>query len=153
MEEMQVQSLGRKEPLEEGTATHSSILAWRIPWTEEPGGLQSMESQSQPWLKWLNMHARRASSLVAFPFSGFPGYSCCLFFYMNFRSNLHREKQSQNNKSLWLFFGFPCIKFGYDVQLSHPRTRDWFKSTFAPSRTLHIFLLGIYPFLVKIICI
>ena len=37
--------LGLKDPLEEGTATHSSILAWRIPWTEEPGGLQSMESQ------------------------------------------------------------------------------------------------------------
>ena len=35
----------RKIPLEEGMATHSSILAWRIPWTEEPGGLQAMESQ------------------------------------------------------------------------------------------------------------
>ena len=37
--------LGREDPLEEGMATHSSILAWRIPWTEEPGGLQSMRSQ------------------------------------------------------------------------------------------------------------
>ena len=36
-----VQSLGREDPLEEGMATHSSILAWRIPWTEEPGGLPS----------------------------------------------------------------------------------------------------------------
>ena len=36
-----VQSLGWEDPLEEGMATHSSILAWRIPWTEEPGGLQS----------------------------------------------------------------------------------------------------------------
>ena len=43
--ETQVQSLGWGDPLEEGTATHSSILAWRIPWTEEPGGLQSMGSQ------------------------------------------------------------------------------------------------------------
>ena len=42
---MQVQSLGQENPLEEGTATHSNILAWRIPWTEEPGGLQSMGSQ------------------------------------------------------------------------------------------------------------
>ena len=40
-----VPSLGREDPLEEGMATHSSILAWRIPWTEEPGGLQSMGSQ------------------------------------------------------------------------------------------------------------
>ena len=42
---MQVRSLGQKDPLEEGMATHSSILAWRIPWTGEPGGLQSMGSQ------------------------------------------------------------------------------------------------------------
>ena len=40
-----VRSLGRESPLEEGMATHSIILAWRIPWTEEPGGLQSMGSQ------------------------------------------------------------------------------------------------------------
>ena len=43
--EIWVQSLGWEDPLEEGMATHSSILAWRIPWTEEPGGLQSMGSQ------------------------------------------------------------------------------------------------------------
>ena len=41
-QETLVQSLGQEDPLEEGRATHSSILAWRIPWTEEPGGLQSM---------------------------------------------------------------------------------------------------------------
>ena len=45
MQEMQAQSLGREEPLEEEMATHSSILPWRIPWTEEPGGLQPMGSQ------------------------------------------------------------------------------------------------------------
>ena len=39
------QSLGQEDPLEDGMATHSSILAWRIPWTEELGGLQSMGSQ------------------------------------------------------------------------------------------------------------
>ena len=43
--ETQVQSLDQKDPLEKGTATHSIILAWRILWTEEPGGLQSMGSQ------------------------------------------------------------------------------------------------------------
>ena len=42
MREAWVQSLGWEVPLEEGMATHSSILAWRIPWTEEPGRLQSM---------------------------------------------------------------------------------------------------------------
>ena len=45
MQETQVQSLCQEDSLEEGMATHSSILAWRIPWTEEPGGLQSMGSQ------------------------------------------------------------------------------------------------------------
>ena len=42
---MPVQSLGGEDPLEDGMATHSSILAWRIPWTEEPGKLQSIGSQ------------------------------------------------------------------------------------------------------------
>ena len=46
-----VQSLGREDALEEGPATHSSILAWRIPWTVEPGGLQSMGSQRHDWAK------------------------------------------------------------------------------------------------------
>ena len=45
MQEMQVQSLGREDPLEKEMATHSSILAWQISWTEEPGGLQSMGLQ------------------------------------------------------------------------------------------------------------
>ena len=45
MQETQVQSLGREDPVNVGMATHSGILAWRILWTEEPGGLQSMGSQ------------------------------------------------------------------------------------------------------------
>ena len=45
MQETQVQSLGQEDPLEKGMITHSSILAWRFPWTEEPGRLQSMWSQ------------------------------------------------------------------------------------------------------------
>ena len=45
MWETRVISLGREDPLEEGMVTHSSIFAWRIPWTEERGGLQFMESQ------------------------------------------------------------------------------------------------------------
>ena len=45
MQETWTQSLGWEDPLEKGMATYSSILVWRIPWTEEPGGLQSMWSQ------------------------------------------------------------------------------------------------------------
>ena len=45
MQETPVRSLGQEDPLEKGMATHSSILAWRIPWTEKPGRLESMGSQ------------------------------------------------------------------------------------------------------------
>ena len=45
VQETWVRSLGQEDPLEKGMATHSSILAWRIPWTEEPGGLQSVGSK------------------------------------------------------------------------------------------------------------
>ena len=50
-QKMQVPSLGQGDPLEEGLTTHSNILAWRIPWTEEAGGLQPMGSQSRTRLK------------------------------------------------------------------------------------------------------
>ena len=51
MQEMWVQSLGQEEPLEKEMAIHSSILAWEIPWTEEPGGLQTLGSESQTRLR------------------------------------------------------------------------------------------------------
>ena len=56
MQETQVQSLGWVDPLEEGMATHSSILAWKIPWTEEPGGLQSLGSQKVGFDRETNIH-------------------------------------------------------------------------------------------------
>ena len=49
--QMQVRFLGREDPLEVGLATHSGILAWETPWTEEPGGLQSTGSQSRTRLE------------------------------------------------------------------------------------------------------
>ena len=55
-QEMWVQFLGGEDSLEEGMATHSSILAWEIPWTEEPGGLQSTGSQS--WAHRAQQHTR-----------------------------------------------------------------------------------------------
>ena len=53
MQETQLPSLGREDPLEEEMTTHSRILAWRISWTEEPGGLQSMGSQELDTTEWL----------------------------------------------------------------------------------------------------
>ena len=70
-----VRSLGWEDPLEKAMATHSSILAWRIPWTEEPGGLQSMMSQSQTQLKRFGTHThthtqcRRKTECVIFFFN------------------------------------------------------------------------------------
>ena len=63
MQETRVQSLGGEDPLEEDMATHFSILAWRFPWTEEPGGLQSLGLQrvkkGQTWLKQFSTHAHK----------------------------------------------------------------------------------------------
>ena len=53
VQETQVRSLGREDPLEEGVATHSRILAWEIPWTEEPGGLQCIGLRSRTHAKGL----------------------------------------------------------------------------------------------------
>ena len=61
MQETPVQSVGQEDPLEEEMATHSGILAWEIPWTEEPGGLQSMGSkESDTTVTNTHTHARRA---------------------------------------------------------------------------------------------
>ena len=55
VQETWVRSLGQKDPLQKGMATRSSILAWGIPWTEEPGGLQSMEV-TKTWAQLSNKH-------------------------------------------------------------------------------------------------
>ena len=52
-----VPSLGREDPLEKEMATHSSILAWKVLWTEEPGALQSMGSKESDMTEWLSTHA------------------------------------------------------------------------------------------------
>ena len=57
--------LGQEDPLEKGMATHSNILAWRIPWTEEPGGLQSMGSQGDCATKRSAAHVDVGASQVA----------------------------------------------------------------------------------------
>ena len=62
---MQVGSLGQEDPLEDGMATHSSILAWRIPGTEEPGGLQSMGSQRVGYNRETKREKPRGSPVIA----------------------------------------------------------------------------------------
>ena len=62
MQETWIPSVGRKDPLEKEMATHPSILAWKIPWTEEPDGLKSMGSQELDMTQPLNHHQQRVKS-------------------------------------------------------------------------------------------
>ena len=64
MQETPVRSLGREVPLEKEMAPHSSILAWKIPWTEKPGKLQSMGSQSRTRLSDFTGSSRRGSNMM-----------------------------------------------------------------------------------------
>ena len=63
MHETWVQFLGQEDPLEKGMATHSSILAWRIPWTEEPGGLQSLGQKELDMTERLSTHSLSSLTL------------------------------------------------------------------------------------------
>ena len=63
MQEARVQSLGQEDPLEGEMATHSSILAWKIPWTEKPGGLQSRSWVELDTTEWLSLQPLPLSSL------------------------------------------------------------------------------------------
>ena len=72
MQETQVRFLGWEDPLEKGKNTHSSILAWRIQWTEEPGGLQSIGSQELDMTEWLNHTAGYRFKVVLTHMCGLP---------------------------------------------------------------------------------
>ena len=87
-QETWVPSLGQEDPLQEGMATCSSILAWRIPGTEEPGGLQSIRSHSvgrdsKSWMK-LRMHAKGRTKVKSFKLQG---DKCGIFFLKEFSTN------------------------------------------------------------------
>ena len=70
VQETQVPSPGREDPLEKGMATHSSTLAWRIPWTEGPGGLQSMGSRGSDTTEQLHFHFQVAEGTLGRGSSG-----------------------------------------------------------------------------------
>ena len=75
-----VWSLGWVDPLEKGMASHSRTLAWRIPWTEEPGGLQSMGSQRVRHHWATNAHTRQSSSLLSEPWASSANFVSFFFF-------------------------------------------------------------------------
>ena len=121
---MQVWSLGWEAPLEEEVAIHSSILAWRIPWTEEPDRLQSMGSQkSWTGLKWLSNLEADASSSYQLPSTPAPSSFTVL-----------REKAAQflPNLSLW------------DGEVSTQNFKDIYFSFFWKKNFKDIYL-GFFP--------
>ena len=79
MQETQIQSLGWEDPLEKGMAAHCSILAWRIPWTEEPGGLQPMGRKELDTTEQLTLSLFFLSHILAI--------------YMPFRELLQRKTE------------------------------------------------------------
>ena len=78
MYETRFEPLGWEDPLEKKVATHSNILAWRIPWTDEPSGLQSIGLHSRTWLKQLSRHAHTHSGLYYTWSYGNSNYNCFL---------------------------------------------------------------------------
>ena len=101
LRDLRVQSLGWEDPLEEGMATHSSILAWRILWTEDSGGLQSLGSQSRTRLKQLSTHTRCYTSCSYVCFSVRSSLCLipriqsqqCIFMQMNICGSIIRTNQ------------------------------------------------------------
>ena len=88
VQETLVWFLGQKDPLEKGMATHSSILAWRIPWTEEPGGLQSMGSQ-RVGHDWATRHTLTLLTVDPLPSLKTPfwAFSSVLFWFLFYISD------------------------------------------------------------------
>ena len=91
MQETQVWSLGQEDPLKEEKATHSSILAWRTPWTEEPAELHSMGSQKSRI--WLGMHT--CTLLLYTHFGQALGYSSCPLHTM------HSKQENKGFRAQW----------------------------------------------------
>ena len=142
MQEMWVQSLGQEDPLEKGVATHSSILAGEIPWTEELGGLQSMGHKSQH--EWTTKQQRVVRNLpkiiqldLGLRISVFLGLGAvwrsapCLSLDYVWKK-ITKEKKKKKNKTLWSegiekhlvqLFCFPCEEAKFTKPQNLPRIR------------------------------
>ena len=122
---MQFPSLGWEDPLEEGLETHSSILAWRIPWTEEPSGLLSIGSQraGHNWSNLACMHA-------CFPGGSDSKESACNLRRLRFHSWVRSEVKWKLLSHVQLF-AIPWIVHG----ILQPRILEWVAILFSRDRT------------------
>ena len=96
-----VSSPGQEDPLEEEMATHSSILAWKIPWTMEPGRLQSTGLRSQTWLKQLDMHTCRGKQQGQYSWSWVRARRVLGY-------ELREVDWSQIRRNFWSHLKWPC---------------------------------------------
>ena len=110
MQETLVQFLGQEDPLEEGMATLSSVLAWRIPWTEEPGGLQSIGLQ--------RVGHDRATFTLGFPHSSAGKRMCLQCRRPWFDSWVGKIHWQRDRLPTSLFLGFPCSSAGKESTLN-----------------------------------
>ena len=101
MPEIQVPSLSREDPLEKEMATHSSVLAWEIPWTEEPCGLQSMRSQESDTTGRLNRTTTTYSSVFKLEVAAVPEVPCFAWpTDGDVPGSVWQQLKEQRNKSL-----------------------------------------------------
>ena len=132
--ETQVQFLSGEDPLDKGMATHSSVLAWRIPWTEEPGGLKSMESQRVGCDWATNTFTVRK-----------PPDVCCCFFPVNTLETLNsfkvytmevtlndsfsdRQNPIQSQRKEVCLLGLPCVVDMYQLSISFEPSKSYVHS-------------------------
>ena len=117
MQETWVQSLVQKDPLEKGMATHSSILAWRIPWTEEPGRLQSMGSQRvrHDWVTfYLRFSYNSLFCLCIYFFLLFSDFKHIVWNYHLFPSGIYASQMHEFCYLLLLLsLSWPCVFLGH----------------------------------------
>ena len=141
-QEMQVWSLGPEDPLEEGMATHSSILAWRFPWTEDPGGLQSRglqrvrHDQAHTWWVTKTSYCCYDKVLLLRKSRGFPGDAsgkepaCQCWRHETWVQSLGQEdplEEGMATHSSILAWRIPCTEEPGELQsMGLPRIRhDW----------------------------
>ena len=107
MQKTQIQSLGQEDPLEKGMATHSSILDWRIPWAEEPGGLHSMGSQKVGHAWVINTHTHKGIQKSLVPEKINPNNKpCCIVGCRN--TGQAKTLPCQATISVWNFMSLFC---------------------------------------------
>ena len=118
MQETWIQSLGWEDPLEKGMAIHSSFLAWRIPWTQETGGLQSMGSQ---WVEhdWVTKHTYGLRGYTPLP-DGVEGSTPMFFSVLILvcsRTAKQKTKNKNKNKTFFFYFMYYSLKHNYHSSL------------------------------------